>query len=290
MWWYVAGILPVAVILWLLYEWYEHKTVEYNTTQVEFQKLPSDAKLRICLISDLHNNRKNLSRLFVQIRNSAPDVILLAGDLIDKHKIKNEQTEKFLKELSELGVPIFYSEGNHELSFSERWPEEWQNYLAALPQNVCFLDNQGKEISFGVPVYISGLSLPKEFYKKGGLYENMASLPELSVPESAFHIMMAHNPEYASEYARYHADFIVSGHLHGGLLRLPFLGGVVSPRLRLPKGKDAGLLCLSEQSYLFVSRGLGSHTIPLRFFNRVEVNFLVLKGIKSDCRKIKEME
>jgi len=87
---------------------------------------------------------------------------------------------------------------------------------------------------------------------------------------------MAHHPEYAQLYEVYHADLIVSGHLHGGLLRLPWIGGVLSPRLRLPDC-DAGLLELQNNSKLFVSRGLGSHTIPLRFFNRVEVNFLTLK-------------
>ena len=77
-------------------------------------------------------------------------------------------------------------------------------------------------------------------------------------------------------YGRYRANLVVAGHLHGGLLRLPFVGGVVSPRLRFT-GPDAGLVKLSADSQLFISRGLGSHTIPLRFFNRVEVNFLVLK-------------
>ena len=252
--------------------------------------MPENTELRICLITDLHNNRKDIPRLLEQIRSSAPDLILLAGDLIDKHKRKNSHAEQFLESLSKLGIPVFYSEGNHELAFLKQWPDEWQKFLTALPENVCFLDNQSVEVPLKVPVCISGLSLPVEYYKKGSLYKNDTSMPELSLPESAFYIVMAHNPEYASDYAKYHADFIVSGHLHGGLLRLPFLGGVVSPRLRLPKGGDAGLVKLSETSYLFISRGLGSHTIPLRFFNRVEVNFLVLKGIGNHYRKIKEME
>ena len=108
------------------------------------------------------------------------------------------------------------------------------------------------------------------------MYNKPEDLPEINIPEHEFQILIAHHPEYASVYNKYEADFIVSGHLHGGLLRLPFIGGVVSPRLRLPEC-DAGLMELSDNSKLFVSRGLGSHTIPLRFFNRVEVNFLVLK-------------
>jgi len=282
MWWYVIILLPLAAVVWLLYEWYEHNSVQYNTTIVECQHFSDNTELRLCLMSDLHNNKKDLLRLSERIREFAPDMILLAGDLVDKHKTENKQAEAFLFALSKLGVPMYYSEGNHELTLSEQYPEEWQNYLSAIQEKVRFLDNE--TVSFtvhNVPISVSGLSLPSEYYKKGSLYKNEDLLPELPIKKNTFHVMMAHNPEYASLYEKYHADLIVSGHLHGGLLRLPFLGGVVSPRLRLPKGCDAGLVKLPEENYMFVSRGLGSHTIPLRFFNRVEVNFLVLKGTES---------
>lgn len=279
MWWYFVLFLPVAVIIWLLYEWYEHTMVQYKTTVVEFQKMPNNKELRICLISDLHNNRKNTEKLMKRIQEFAPDLILLAGDMVNKHKSENSRAEQFLFALSELQVPVYYSAGNHELSLSEQDTDSWKKYLENLPDAVHFLEN--KAVCFKDTVYVSGLSLPNEFYKKGSLYGGTENLPEISVPEHGFHIMMAHNPEYASLYESYHADFIVSGHLHGGLLRLPFIGGVVSPRLRLPKGCDAGLMELTSGAKLFVSRGLGSHTIPLRFFNRVEINFLVLKEKKN---------
>lgn len=291
MWWYLIIFLPVAVVLWLLYEWYEHRSVKYSTTTVEFQQLPANIELRLCLMSDLHNNKKDLERLVTSIREFAPDVILLAGDLVNKHKPENKQAEEFLSALARLSVPVYYSEGNHELSLAETYPECWHRYLTAIHKKAAYLQNEAVCLNGSESVYISGLSLPKEYYKKGNLYENTALLPELSVPENAFHIMMAHNPEYASLYDKYHADLILSGHLHGGLLRLPFIGGVVSPRLRLPKGCDAGLVQLPKGNYMFVSRGLGSHTIPLRFFNRVEVNFLILKGIgNKNTVNQKEME
>lgn len=281
MWWYFLFLLPVAVVVWLIYEWFEHSFIQYATTEVECQKLPQNSALRICLISDLHNNRKELSKLIEKIGQFAPEVILLAGDLVDKHKPENHQAEAFLHALSSLSVPVYYSAGNHELALSEKYSESWKKYLEQIPQGIHFLENEAvlvKEVSEAL--CISGLSLPREFYKKGKLYEGISELPELEIPENRFHILMAHHPEYAKLYGKYHADFIVSGHLHGGLLRLPFIGGVVSPRLRLPDC-DAGLMPLPDGSKLFVSRGLGSHTIPLRFFNRVEVNFLVLKGTEN---------
>jgi len=270
-------LLPVAVVLWLLYEWMEHSLVQYNSTDVECQKIPHNKELKICLISDLHNNRKNLSKLMENITLFSPDMVLLAGDLVNKHKPINTYADDFLKEIVKLSAPVYYSAGNHELSLSEQFPDAWNKFLLDLPVGVCFLENSSVLFPEDTDICITGLSLPRDFYKKGKLYNNSEKLPEIIIPENGLHILMAHHPEYAAMYEKYKADFIVSGHLHGGLLRLPGIGGVVSPRLRLPDC-DAGLMELSDGSKIFVSRGLGSHTIPLRFFNRVEVNFLTLKG------------
>lgn len=291
MWWYLLLFVLVVVILWLFYEYLEHTLVQYTSTIVECQKLPKDTELRICLMSDLHNNRKRLDKLVRRIYEFAPDLILLAGDLVDKHASENLQAESFLAALADLGVPMYYSMGNHESSMKEKQPEAWKNYEKTVRETAQLLDNSGAFLQTLPGVYVTGLSLPKEFYKKGGLYKSEENLPEINIPENCFHIMLAHNPEYVNLYKKYHADFILSGHLHGGLLRLPLIGGVVSPRLRLPEGCDAGLVRLPEGNQMFVSRGLGSHTIPLRFFNRVEVNFLVLKGTgEENKRKETEME
>lgn len=280
MWWIVFLLLPVAVIVWLFYEWLEHSRIKYATTKVECQTLSKNQELRLCLISDLHNNRKKMFKVRERIQAFAPDVILLAGDMVDKHKAKNVRAEAFIRCLAELNIPIYYSVGNHEAYMQKHQPGAWMEYLSITKDYAHFLDNESVFLKGNPKIVISGLSLPDMYYKKGKLQTSEEGLPELPVPKEGFHIMMAHNPEYASMYARYHAGFIVSGHLHGGLLRLPLIGGVVSPRLRFT-GPDAGLVKLSDTSQMFISRGLGSHTIPLRFFNRVEINFLVLKGVEK---------
>jgi len=282
MWWNLLVILPLAVILWLFYEWMEHALVQYVSTVVECQKLPADTELRLCLVSDLHNNKKDFKKLTAHIKDFAPEMILLAGDLVNKHKTDNVFAEQFLDEISTLDVPVFYSAGNHELSLMEEKPYAWKEFMEKLPKGIIYLENESVLCKFNSKeVCVTGLSLPKIFYKKGKLYDNKAELPRINNPGNQFRIMIAHHPEYASFYSQYQADFIVSGHLHGGLLRLPFFGGMVSPRFRIPNGYDAGVVDLNDGSKMFVSRGLGSHTIPLRFFNRVEVNFLVLKGTKE---------
>ena len=282
MWWYFLVLFPAALILWLLYEWMEHTWIQYKTTIVECQKLHNHTELRVCLISDLHNNKKDFNKLTAHIKAFAPDILFLAGDLVNKHITRNVFAEQFLDTISTLDIPVFYSAGNHELTLMEEHPCEWKDFLKRLPKEITYLENESvlQKVN-SEEICITGLSLPRIFYKKGKLYQNKTELPKIRIPENRFQILIAHHPEYAGFYEAYHADFIVSGHLHGGLLRLPFLGGMVSPRLCIPNGYDAGTVDLQDGSKMFVSRGLGSHTIPLRFFNRVEVNFLVLKGTKE---------
>lgn len=277
--WKFLFFLPSAVIVWLVYEWFEHNAIQYNTTNITFEKLKEHPKIKLCLITDLHNNKKNCVKIIEKIQMFSPDFILLAGDMVDKHKTENLYAQKFIIELAKV-APVYYSIGNHEETWMEEHKKEWEAYLHHLQGNIYLLNNEGTYALQEKHLFISGLSLPKAFYKKGSLYQNKDQLPKFFIPKDCFHLMLAHNPEYANLYENYQADLILSGHLHGGLMRLPFIGGLISPRLRFP-GRDAGLVSLDKENKLFISRGLGSHTIPLRFFNRVEINFLVLSGTKD---------
>jgi predicted MPP superfamily phosphohydrolase len=88
--------------------------------------------------------------------------------------------------------------------------------------------------------------------------------------ENACRILIAHNPDFFEQYAAWGADVVVSGHVHGGIMRLPFFGGVVSPRLTLFPEYDGGRF-EKGQAVMILSRGLGTHTLPLRIFNPGEL-------------------
>ena len=89
-------------------------------------------------------------------------------------------------------------------------------------------------------------------------------------------ILIAHNPEYFKEYADWGADFVLSGHVHGGIMRLPLLGGVISPSYKLFPKYDGGVF-REGKSTMLLGRGMGSHTLPFRFFNPAELLVVTLK-------------
>ena len=92
-------------------------------------------------------------------------------------------------------------------------------------------------------------------------------------------LLIAHNPDYFSEYAKWGADLTLSGHVHGGIMRLPWLGGVLSPSYRLFPKYDGGVF-RENGAIMLLGRGMGSHTIPLRFFNPAQLYEVTLKSCK----------
>ena len=99
--------------------------------------------------------------------------------------------------------------------------------------------------------------------------------------QDCFQILLAHNPDYFPAYAAWGADLVLSGHLHGGVIRLPLLGGVISPRLHLFPHYDGGKFTCGN-STMIVSRGLGMHTIPFRFNNPGELVDITIRKRKNN--------
>jgi len=115
-------------------------------------------------------------------------------------------------------------------------------------------------------IRLTGLDLPPAYYKK----RRITPLDAMTIEELAgaaerpyFNVLLAHSPEYFEAYARWGADLTLSGHFHGGIIRLPFIGGVISPYLRLFPKYDKGLYhSYNNESCMVLTAGLGTHTVP----------------------------
>ena len=235
-------------------------------------------KLRIAVLSDLHDtvHGEDNARLFELIYNEKPDIVIIAGDLVTARRGRDYSPALvLLKRLAE-NWPVYYGLGNHEQKLKEDSSAYIQK-IKAMP-GVIFLDNESIDIKeYGISVI--GLSLPKKFYKKG-----RKILPEITdikkaIGEKAdmYTVLIAHNPVFFETYAEWGAELIFSGHLHGGIVRLPFVGGVLSPQVRFFPKYDKGMFKRGE-STMIVSAGLGKHTIPVRLWNPAELLIIDLKN------------
>ena len=131
------------------------------------------------------------------------------------------------------------------------------------------LVNEHKDLpEYGIRIY--GSEIDRLYYKRFGIQPmDPEYLPGIlgQPSEEYFNILIAHDPDYFPKYADWGADLVLSGHVHGGMVRVPFWGkGVVSPNVRLFPKYDGGEFTIGK-SRMLLSRGLGMHTIPIRLFN-----------------------
>lgn len=238
----------------------------------------------VILLSDLHNKSfgKDNRALLQAIENQKPDGILIAGDMYTAAKgSDNTKVAEFICRLAEK-YPVYYGNGNHEHKtrlFPEEFGNIYQNYMDKIKKaGVVVLQNEKVYLpGFNTDIY--GLEIKRDYYKKfeRQRMDSEYLTKELGTPDKGrFSLLIAHNPEYFPAYAAWGADLSVSGHVHGGLMRLPVAGGVISPGIQLFPKYDGGLF-KEENAVMILSRGLGTHTLPIRIFNPGELVVIHLR-------------
>ena len=250
------------------------KTVKYTISSHKLQ----NHSFTIAMISDLHNvelGKKNENLLEV-LQETKPDII--AGDLVLGKKEKSVKIAyDFIKKAVRI-APVYYGLGNHEQrmkKYPQVYGEEYRIFEKRIQKlGVTMLENSSSSLKIkGEKIQISGLALPEEYYKKRKKVElSIKTMNRLvgKASKEKFHILLAHTPKYGDTYLEWGGDLTLSGHYHGGMMRLPFLGGVISPDFRLFPNYCRGDF-EKEKHHLIVSAGLGEHTLPIRIFNPREL-------------------
>lgn len=248
-------------------------------------KLPKLKKgCRFVLISDLHNKvygKKN-EKVIEAVRRANPDFVVIAGDLITSHA--NETIEpgvELVKALRER-YKIYYALGNHETKMKmcpEKFGDMYDVLISEMQHpNVTMLIDQSCVLSdYGIRM--TGLELERAYFarfKKKEMEPGHLEKHIGSVDEQYCNMLIAHNPDYFEEYAAWGADFVLSGHVHGGIMRLPWLGGVIAPSYKLFPKYDGGVF-EEGRATMLLGRGMGAHTLPFRFFNPAELYVVTLK-------------
>ena len=260
------------------------QTTVYNIIN---SKIPKELSgYRMALFSDLHNAEleEHGREMIESIEAAAPDVVLMPGDAVNKSMHDKEAKggyENMLPLFAELSrkFPILYSNGNHEARFAKL--NEDKGYYAAMHK---FLKSHGVTILNNRSLYFRdrklcfvGLDLPLDCYRKKHETVDAAFLTSLlGEPDpNAYTVLLAHTPEFFKAYMDWGADLIVSGHIHGGVIRLPVYGGILSPHRKLFPGYDYGSYKENGRE-MIVSSGVAGPSFPPRFNNPPEIVLLTL--------------
>lgn len=270
----LAGVAVIA-LMWIML--YDSNRFVITKHQIKDQKI--GRHYRAVVLADLHNKcyGRDNERLIEAIRKQEPDGIIIAGDIPTARPKKSLDTALHLMEELAKDYHIFYANGNHEHRM-KLYPTVYGDmdtrYEAGLKKaGVDRLVNSHEELEAeNITVY--GSEIDRFYYKRfhiqpmdDGYLERILGVPE----DTKYNILIAHNPDYFPHYAKWGADLVLSGHVHGGMVRIPFLNkGVISPNVRLFPQYDGGVF-REKDSVMILSRGLGMHTIPVRLFNPGEL-------------------
>lgn len=277
-----AAVILLGIILFSTF------VLRRTYTEISLGNLPDEFDgFKFVHISDLHNASfgKNNGRLIRLIKKCEPECVIFTGDVAGTSSYKHPEDGTFGEMCRGLGnIPIYASLGNHDLRLVYRHPEYYKNQLADIKKNVTkMLHNSSCRLSKnGAHINLFGLSV--EGMRHKGEYP--FKIPEgifkgaLKPIEGETNILLAHIPQFFPDYAKESFDLVLSGHVHGGIINIPFLGGLLSPERKFFPKYCYGLY-EENGTKMFISAGLGKAMVPFRFFCRPEVAEIVLKKTKS---------
>lgn len=271
-------IAILAVISFVFICAFDNKiTVSSYTLKTDM--LDSGSSVVIVLISDLHSTIHGADQqpLIEKVRRQNPDLILLSGDIADDD-VPIKGTQMLLSGICDI-APVYYVTGNHEY-----WSSDVQSIKDEIQSfGVTSLSDSYEQIEInGNKIIVAGIEDPDK-----GRYE-APGYDQFQAMEKAFReldridiykVLIAHRPENIESYCQYSFDLVVSGHAHGGQVRIPFLlNGLCAPNQGLFP-KYAGGLYEHGSLVHIVSRGLSIDPRMPRIFNPPE---LVTISIESD--------
>lgn len=256
-------ILILIIIILIPFCLFQNKHLVITTYTYESEKLGADLDgYRIVQISDLHNAEfgKENKKLLETIRSCSPDIIVITGDLVDSNHTNVERAVAFVKEAVKI-APVYYVTGNHEYWLDPSENEQMmQGILAAGAYD---LDDEAVRIEKGDSSFML-IGLDDQHLSD----ETLKNL--LQEQKNELTIVLAHEPQYLQNYANAGVDLVLTGHAHGGQIRLPFVGGIVAPDQGFLPEYTSGKYNRADTE-MIVSRGLGNSIIPVRLFNYPEV-------------------
>ena len=263
----------LAVLAALFLRW-DNTALQTTHFDPVFADLPEGFDgCRVAVLGDLHSAYfgEDNQRLLEAVRKARPDYIFLVGDLLDATRaVPADYAARTAAGLAAI-APTYYVTGNHEWAVGG--VPELKDTLGA--HGVTVLSNQFTTLERnGDVVVLAGIDDPNG-YADQKTPEEVATEIYASYGDP-FWVLLAHrNNLFAPQYSLLGADLVVSGHGHGGIIRLPFTDGLLSVDRTFFPFYTAGLY-EENGSCLFVTRGLGNSGPTFRLFNRPEVAVLTL--------------
>lgn len=290
-----TAILMLCAALFLLRSEWEKLQLTAEHYEIRTKKLKKGERYRIVFFSDLHRYfpaKCDQEKILKAMEAENPDAVVIGGDMLCVSKKNGTVTDtgtalSLIRRIAEK-YPVFYGEGNHETRLQENSPEEYADYVTELLScGVRYLSDTAVPLS--EHICIAGASLDGKYYrklspgfgKKVPLDPGYFEAKSLFRDSAAVNIMLVHSPLYLEEAAKAGADLVLSGHMHGGTIRLPGGCGLMTPQFQFLEKRCSGLHRCGDTA-MIVTRGLGTHSVRIRFNNLPELSVADIEGYDGE--------
>lgn len=263
-------------ILLLIMGWVIGTNVNFTTTQLTItnQKIPASFEgYKIAEIADFHNHQWG-DRLISRLEKEQPDLIAIAGDFVDSYRTDFDVAMAFIEQAKDI-APIYYVAGNHEARLNNY--SEFESRLIAAGVHV--MDDTSEWVEKdGSKINLIGIQDP-DFVERDtfeGIQESIVTTKlEPLLSEDHYNIVLCHRPELFKGYVATGADLVLTGHAHGGQVRIPFVGGLIAPNQGLFPDYTEGIYH-ENNTDMVVSRGLGNSILRTRINNMPQLVIVTL--------------
>lgn len=277
------SILAFVIVITIAATIFSNVCIKISVYNIGLAELSGSA--RVVVISDLHGKEygKDNKRLLAKISEQNPDAIFVVGDMLDDNDAENNfsKTTKLLTDLLDI-APVYFSYGNQEKEYSGNSIDTFvntikENGVIVLDDSFVDCEINGQKIRIGGTM---GHAFPfgrtMEEFESSDEYIFLKDMEKTDAPT----IVLAHMPDTfifngAHNYWG-NIDLVVSGHTHGGVIRLPFAGGLYSPMQGLFPEYDYGFYMLGEKMRMVITSGLSGYKLVPRFLNLPEICVLNL--------------
>lgn len=253
----------------------EPNLLDVNNQQMQHPFIPrSFDGIKIVQFSDTHlgfqYNLNQFEKLVKKINNLKPDLIFFTGDLIDEPN-KYPEINQLVPILQQLKAPLgqYCIFGNHD--HGGYGSDIYRNIMETANFTVLLNESKPIKLKNGSQIYLIGID------------DAMLGQPDLKlalnqVPNNMFKLLLSHAPDLAETAVQYQIHWQLSGHSHGGQVKIPFVGALVTPPFA--RVYTEGLYTIGESSplTLYVNRGIGTTRLPFRFMARPELTIFTLKS------------
>lgn len=302
---FIIKILVILLACTVAFNIILNKNIFIKEYKIQSEKISENfSNYKIIQITDVHSIRSEiqLEKIINKVKKQNPNLICVTGDLIDSDYYSNqnnlymnneinqieELTVKFMEELVKIS-DTYYIYGNHEMMLLDD-PENNKFKIDLEKIGVKILNNKTQVLEKdSEKINLIGVQDPATLYKnekysyvRGTNKDKVEVILNdlfLEIPEenkNNFTILLSHRPEYFELYDKYNIDLALTGHTHGGIVKLPMINGIYAhPQGWLPKYSYGNYK--TNDFSMIISGGIGYSKLPIRIFNPPEICTITLE-------------